>query len=371
MAIEDSTDLASQPEQLSEHRTNQLLDAVSSEAFDTWYQERTFRQNIQNGKPYFNGPSKTKPAKDHTPSKLLQCHRKIFYNALNAPAESERPSGIFWIGSQFEEDIALPFLREAVVSSDEYVTNSLWIEITETTDAGEIRIRGETDPVIVDAEGNPLILTEIKTKQSVDNLTAPDDHHRAQAHAYMKGLSTEYNRPITDTVFLYGSRETLDIKVFHCEFDRSFWQETVVPWLADQTSYRLYGDLPPASPEYSWECNVCDYRERCGKGEKELSSVGPVGLLPLYTDYPREQIVEYLESHPNAKLTPAAASEYPDLAETYGAFNWRCLTCGQEFDWDAVDWNSQLTTPPTCPACKNQETDSPSWLRGPDPANQH
>ena len=251
MAIEDSTDLASQPEQLSEHRTNQLLDAVSSEAFDTWYQERTFRQNIQNGKPYFNGPSKTKPAKDHTPSKLLQCHRKIFYNALNAPAESERPSGIFWIGSQFEEDIALPFLREAVVSSDEYVTNSLWIEITETTDAGKIRIRGETDPVIVDAEGNPLILTEIKTKQSVDNLTAPDDHHRAQAHAYMKGLSTEYNRPITDTVFLYGSRETLDIKVFHCEFDRSFWQETVVPWLADQTSYRLYVDLPPASPEYS------------------------------------------------------------------------------------------------------------------------
>lgn len=347
---------------------DRLINGVSAKTFDDWYRERQHTQNIENGTPYFNGPSRIKPPGHHNPSRLLQCHRKAFYNNLNAPAEEEDPRGIFWVGSNFEEDIALPFLRESVVGADEYVTNSIWIEFTEQTDAGEIQLKGETDPVVVDAEGEPLILTEIKTKKSVENLTSPNRHHKAQAHAYMKGLSEKYDRQIADTLFLYGSRETLDIEVFHVEFDHDFWSETVVGWASKQKSYQQIGELPPADPEYSWECNFCSYRERCGRGEMEFSSVGPTGLLPLYTDYPREKLVEYLEGHPESKLTPALANAHPTLAEEYGAFNWHCTACESAFVWDTIAWDTHSSKPPVCPEC-NEESSS-SWLRGPDPKDQ-
>ena len=61
-------------DELDQHQV--AIESVSNESFNDWYDERQFRQNILEGKPYFNGPSPLKPPERHTPSKLLQCHRK-------------------------------------------------------------------------------------------------------------------------------------------------------------------------------------------------------------------------------------------------------------------------------------------------------
>jgi CRISPR/Cas system-associated exonuclease Cas4 (RecB family) len=324
-----------------------LSEKITEKSFDEWYREREFTQNIREGTPYFNGPSSIKPPEKHSPSRLLQCHRKAFYRRLNAPEESRDPKGIFWIGSRFEEDIALPFLREAVAGRGEYVTNSQWINLTVETDVGDLSLKGETDPVIVDDDAKPLLLTEIKTKRSVDGLESPNPHHRAQAHAYMKGLTKKHDKDVKDTVILYGGRTDLAIQPFHVKFDKSFWEKTVVAWAETQTSYQLNQRLPPADPEYDWECQFCSYKNRCGEGKSHHSDVDSDGLLSGFDGYPREKVIEYLESHPDDKLTPTLAYQYPELVESYGVADWCCSKCDSVIGWQEVNPNTE----PLCPRC--------------------
>ncbi|RQG94326.1 CRISPR-associated protein Cas4 [Natrarchaeobius chitinivorans] len=338
-----------------------LVDEISGKQFRDWYQEREFRKNIENGKPYFNGPPSVPSPRKHSPSQLLQCHRKIAYRQCNAPAEKPDPTGMFWFGSQFEESLVIDFLREAIVNDHEYVSNSLWVDFTAQTDAGTIQIKGETDPVVVDSDGEPLLLTEIKTKQSVDNVHSPNKHHRAQAHAYMKGLSEKHDRKVTEAVVLYGSRKTLDVKVFHIEFDPWFWRNTVLSWAETHTSYRLNEELPPANPEYGWECSFCSFRERCGRGSASYESVGPVGFLPLH-EYPREEVRRHLESHENVKLTPTLSKQHPDLTDKFGVHDWKCERCDATYSHDSVEWNGNLSEPPLCPSCCDHGV--PATLRG-------
>ncbi|WP_336326280.1 CRISPR-associated protein Cas4 [Halovenus sp. HT40] len=347
---------------------SQIIRTISSETFDQWYKKREFRQNIRGGTPYFNGPSQVKSPERHSPSSLLQCHRKTAYNQLNAPAEAGDPTGIFWIGSQFEEKIALPYLQRVVATTDKYVTNSLWVDFTESTDVGEIRIKGETDPVIVNADSEPLLLTEIKTKDSVKNIESPNKHHRAQAHAYMKGLSEKHSRKVTDAIILYGGRTNLDVQTFHVEFDPWFWSKTVVNWAEKHTEYRVHQELPPAEPEYNWECKFCSYRERCGKGDTDYEDIGPTGFLPGVSKYPKEKVVEYLRARDGAKLTPILAAQYPELTEEYQVHDWECQECSAAYPWDAIDWDSSAVDLPRCPECSDSEP--VALLGGPRPADQ-
>lgn len=325
-----------------------ITDRISHRAFSDWYQEKQYKKNIENGTPYFNGPSKVPDPSRHSPSNLLQCHRKTFYKQLNAPEETTDPDGIFWIGSRFEEEIALPYLREAVIGNEEYVTNSLWVDFTVETDVGQVQIKGETDPVIVDQDAEPILLTEIKTKQSVEDVRSPNNHHKAQAHAYMKGLSEKYDHNVTDAMILYGGRTELDVKPFHIEFDPVYWRQTVVEWAETHTNYRLDDRLPPANPEYNWECNFCSFRERCGKGDEDYSDVSD-GLLSGYTGYPRSKVENYLEAHDGEKLTHALAAEYPELASKYDVENWECETCRSTLAWDDILLDDTKTV--HCPNC--------------------
>ena len=350
------------------HSVDDLVGRLNGTCFANWYRDRLFRENVQEGTPYFNGPRPTPSPERHSPSELLQCHRKIVYRKENAPEEQADPTGIFWIGSQFEEEVALPFLREAVADTGTYACNSLWVDFTVDTDAGDLRIKGETDPVIVDAEGEPLLLTEIKTKQSVESVEVPNQHHRAQAHAYMWGLSEKYDRSVTDAVILYGGRTSLDIRCFHVEFDPEFWTDTVLDWATRHTTYRLDGELPPPNPTFQWECEFCSYRERCGQGETSYEDVGSVGLLPGLIEYPRVKLVEYLDAHPEAKLTPELAGQYPELARSDGAYDWICEACGEECPWDGVDWNGVSSGLPDCPRCAAEGI--PASLGGPSPSVQ-
>ncbi|MFC7044618.1 PD-(D/E)XK nuclease family protein [Halobacteriaceae archaeon GCM10025711] len=248
-------------------RIRELVDDISPASFRSWYREREVRTNIREGKPWRNGPSSVPRPPRHYPHQLNQCHRKIHYRRLNTPQETRPPKGLFWFGSCFEEDVVVPYLEDWIVGSDEYIRNSMWVDYTITADDVDIEIRGSTDPVIVDRESDPILLTEVKTKDDVLRVDQPNLHHKAQLHAYLYGLSQAHDDNVTDGLLIYGGRTSFDLRVFHVTFDPWFWRQTVLAWAAAQTTHQRDGDLPPASPEHSWECGVCDYRNRCGKAE--------------------------------------------------------------------------------------------------------
>ena len=356
------------PREQPDSRASVLIDGISASSFDDWYREREFARNIREGKPYFNGPDRVPPPERHSPSQLNQCHRKIYYRQLNAPEEQADPQGIFWTGTNFEEELVVPYL-ESLVGPDEYVRNSMWVDITCETDAGEVRIKGATDPVIVDNESEPLLLTESKTKSSIEHLTEPDTHHRAQAHAYMYGLTEQYDRRVTDTMLIYGSRNSLDLRAFHVPFDPWFWRETVLSWAGEHTQYRLDETLPSDTPAFDWECNFCDFKHRCGQANKTHAvDTDPEGFLPLFDGYPRTKIVDYLDANPGAKLTPTLARRYPSLAESYGVYEWHCEVCRTDYSVESTDWDGDIDDPPQCDSCADQQVFAS--LAGPAPEAQ-
>jgi CRISPR-associated exonuclease Cas4 len=172
-------------------RSNKLLESITAERFDQWYQNREFRQNIRDGKPYFNGASSVPRPERHSPNKLLQCHRKIRYRQENAPEEQDDAEGILWTGRRIEEDIVLPFLQDIINTDQTYVRNSMWIDFNVEMDGIKLRFKGVTDPVLVDKESKPVLPTEVKTTSSLEYKQSPNRHHRAQFHAYLAGLSKE------------------------------------------------------------------------------------------------------------------------------------------------------------------------------------
>ncbi|MDR5672023.1 PD-(D/E)XK nuclease family protein [Halalkaliarchaeum sp. AArc-GB] len=353
---------------VSDTSLTDLVATISETKFSEWYDERQIEQNILDGKPYFNGPSQAKPPGKHSPSQLLQCHRKATYTRQNAPREGTSPDGIFWIGSTFEEEIIVPYLQD-VVPDGLYVQNSLWIDSTVTVGDSEIRVRGSTDPAIVTADGTPILVTEIKTTTNVERMSAPKPHHKAQLHAYLHALDEDYAHDITNGVLLYGSRETLDLEVFNVAFDVEFW-ERVVSWMAKQTDYEENSELPPASPERDWECSYCSFKHRCGEADTPYQDINIDGLLPVFDGYDRDALEEYLDAHADAdaRLTPTLAHVYPELATEYGAYDWSCPRCGETYAWDAVDWDCDTSDPPFCPECANNG--ELLTLSGPDPDTQ-
>lgn len=326
-----------------------LQNKIGQEAFERWYRERQFAENIRKGQHYFNGPSGVQDIRRKSPSKLLQCKRKAYYRELSAPGESSKPTGIFWTGSKIEEEIIQPYLEEAVAGDDEYVANSIWIDFLISTDAGKVRIKGSTDPVVVDEKFEPILLFEVKSQRRVENIDQPKRHHVAQAHAYLRGLQEKSNPDLREVVIIYVGRTHFDFRSFNVKFDSEFWEE-VKTWIADVTAYRLEEELPPADPEFNWECEYCDYRNRCGKGPSQYANLDAQGFVPGVADYPREKVIEHLETYPDEKLTPTLAEKFPELANNYGVFGWHCPICDSQITLNAVPNDGE----PLCPQCAEE-----------------
>jgi CRISPR/Cas system-associated exonuclease Cas4 (RecB family) len=343
-------------------RRKRIVDAISNTSFNAWYQEEQFTENILEGRPYFNGASPPPDAAKHSPSKLLQCHRRVRYYAENAPQEGDPPQGLFWVGSKFEEEIVVPYFLDTVATESTYVRNSMWIDTT-LGETPEVRVKGVTDPVIVDADGDPVLVTEIKTTSSLEYLDGPKAHHKAQLHAYLYALDETYDRSVTDGVLLYGGRDTLDIRAFHIPFDNQFWHDTVVPWMQTQTQHRRRDELPPADPVFDWECDMCPFKNRCGQTDAPYSDSGFSGLLPGFDDYRKQQLVEYFDAYPDAKLTPTLAEDFPELAEEQGVYEWMCRSCSTTYSWCEVDEESD---PPLCDECAADGELSTLVVPGPD-----
>jgi CRISPR-associated exonuclease Cas4 len=355
------------PSEENQTRANLIADLLVDADFEDWYKRYQFAENIRNDQPYFNGPSKLKSPGKFSASELLKCHRKIYYKHLNAPEETADPKGIFYFGNKFEEELAERFIIDAVTEPDTYLRNSIWTQLDIDTDIGTIKVNGSTDPTVADENGEPILLTEIKTSSSIEYRSEPQERHLAQAHVYMQGLSEKFESEIRDAIFLYADRESLQAKTFHVEFDQEFWEDRVVEWMRKNTYYRLFEPLPPAEPEEEWECDYCAYQNRCGQTSERYEDEAASGLLPLYTEYPRDKVVEYVESHAGAKLTPSLAHKYPELADQYDVFDWQCSNCDTHLNWDAISWDGDEA--PRCPLC--EAGDESGTLSGPAPAEQH
>lgn len=349
-------------------RVGRLLTGLNGEGFQQWYWSRESARNSGQATARANKSSTVVPSEQHAPSRLLQCHRKALYQVYGTPEETQQPAGIFWFSTHLETELVVPFLR-AHTNSDVYIQNSIWVDYTPSTAHGSLRIRGRTDPVLVDTAGHPLVLTEVKTTASVDALDTPRPRHVAQAHAYMEGLSEQMERDVRDALLLYFDRETLDVRTFTVEFDEHFWENRVLPWAAQNSAYRRRDELPPARPEFDWECEYCSFRQRCGRGDSPFADTGPQGLLPLFDGYPRERVRDYLETLEDAMLTPTLAHAFPDLVDRYGVLDWQCQRCSETYKYDAVKWDGDTENPPLCEACCRDGVPAP--LSGPPPADQH
>jgi CRISPR/Cas system-associated exonuclease Cas4 (RecB family) len=340
-------------------RIGTLIEAITGDAFSEWYQDWQVKQHMRDGQPWQHTPASVTPPERHSPSQLLKCQRKAYYSAQNAPQEDEDPSGIFWAGTRIEEDIVMPFLETIADQVEEpaYVQNSMWIDYGLETKVGPLQVRGATDPVLCTRDGTPLLPTEIKTKESLEGFDrespSPSRHHRAQLHAYLRGFQAdeEVSHPVETGLIIYVSRKQHDLLPIRVEFDAEFFQETVVKWAAEQTTYRLEESLPPAEPEASWECGYCSYRERCGVGEVPYEDTPAQEFLPGVV-YPQRQVDRAIRAEGGAAaLTPTLAHEYPELAAEYDVLEWRCPVCSSTYAYETVEWNGRVEAPPPCPKC--------------------
>jgi hypothetical protein len=185
----------------------------------------------------------------------------------------------------------------------------------------------------------------------------------------MEGLSREWETEVRDGLVIYGDRTDLRIKAFHVNFDQKQWDDLVIGWAETHTDYRLNEELPPADPIFGWECQFCSFSHRCGQADSaQFADIEADGLLPLFSQYPREKVVAYLKAHDGAKLTPTLAHQYPELTEEYEVHQWHCVVCNRCYDYLDVEWDGKVTEPPLCPNCISSETPVP--LHEPNPDQQ-
>ncbi len=386
-----------------------VRDRLTEDTFHDWHKIQERERNEAEGYgDTRNDPSHTPAPEDHSPSQMLSCHRMVYYDAHNTPREDDLPYGIFKFGHDFEEYVE-QFLSDEITPLGTTIRNVVEVDY----EIGDVRVTGTTDPVLFSADGKPLALFEVKTSKNVyfTRKNGAKRRHRAQAHAYAKGLQKQYNLQSPPPIFfIYGGREDLDIVLLEEEFDHDFWENTVIDWAEENTEFRQQDELPPkVDPDgpLSYMCGYCDYAERCGNYEPDSESpegdnyvedvddywwddtiatefqntvddMPEVGFLPL-KKYPEDAVVAHLATYPDVELTPTLAVQYPSLVDdgqepperlehVYGVApqrsvsDWVCEKCMQSFEFGQFDWDGDFDNLPTCPDCPD---DPP--LRGKKP----
>ena len=351
---------------MSERDPSAVADRITPSAFDAWYTKRRRRENARLGKFHRNVPTGPPPEDVVFPSSLLCCHRKQYYREHDAPAERRPPHGHFWVGSNVETEVVLPFLEAAVTETTEYVRNSRGLAAPGETGTDEVRHSGSTDPMLPTSEGRILLPTEVKTVADVGSTSLPREHHRAQLHAYLHGLSASTGESIDAGLIIYLGKSDFSLAPFFETFDEAFWTDRVVPWMEAHRAYRTASGIPPATPEQAWECDRCEFRHRCGKTDGPVSDAGPAGFVPTVR-YPRSE-VEYLRRDPDVALTPTVAGAYPDLAAGTDVREWACPACGTRVEFGTTDWDGDPENRPVCPSCTSAGEYVP--LAGTPPSRQ-
>lgn len=410
-------------------RIERYREEITGRKFESWHRNFEARRNLEEGYGQSrNNPSSAPDDNSHSPSSLLQCHRKIYYRTKNAPREYPMPHGVFIMGHFIEEEVIEPWLREQVIADDEFIGNAGHVDFTEEAEGGQtLRFSGSHDPTITDVQGHTLALTEVKSTGSdahwIDKIK---DHHKAQAHAYMKGLK-EKDDPLTEyppAFVIYVQKESLEVFPFALEFDQEFWDDVVMSWAEQNSGYRANDILPDAKPymgqdddhtkSTTFECDYCDYRNRCGnyehrdkkhKYDDTLPTNGSGVVTATFQDhdakgflpqklYPEDAVVSHLLAFDEVKLTPTLAANYPEMVENpspklksriadrneeevmkmkFGAIpkrdvhDWVCPDCDATYDFNEFDWwEGEVGNMPYCDECQDNH-DKYVNLRGPLP----
>jgi len=337
-----------------------LDDALTSAGFETWWQHRSEDTQGQT-EPQPDSPTHGKAV---SPSDLLSCHRRTYYAAQDAPQEEPVPHGTFEAGSQFET-IVDSFIR-AVAPAECFVTNpvSVQFEVEVVGEGTGLSVSGSTDSVVFTARGDPMLLTEVKQTSGLNYVKddGPHTRHRAQAHAYAKGLQRKANLSSPPPIcYAYGDRHTFELYPVFEEFDSPFWKETVVPWIIRNAELQAEDELPPpVADDRRYMCQYCSFSRRCTHPEpgpepirvdtlvENLSAdsqespydastevIGDTdfwwdsdidprvirqappspaqGFLPCHR-YSESAVLSHLIAHPSVSLTPTVATQYPFLA---------------------------------------------------------
>lgn len=334
-------------EQFETNSMSSIRTTLTQQQFADFHQKKERERNAEEGyDDTRNDPAHMAADEDHSPSNILNCHRMSYYKSRNAPREDALPFGIFKFGHDFEAYVQT-FIEDEVAPEDSEVRNVEQIDFT----VDGLHFTGSTDPVIFNADGVPTALFEVKSTGSLYHVKdkGVNERHKAQAHAYAKGLARKYNRESPPPIFfIYGDRETLEVAMIEIEFDPEFWEDEVMEWAHTDTEYRRQDELPPTiddpeSTDNHYMCGYCDYAERCGNYTPESVSphsdeythpgeideywwndtiatsiqnttdkLGPKGFLPL-TQYPEATVISQLVTYPETCLTPTLAHQYPAL----------------------------------------------------------
>jgi len=137
---------------------------------------------------------------------------------------------------------------------------------------------GRADAVI-SIESN-LYVVEIKSSGDFKfrKLTSPEDAHKKQVQLYMHYFKIPYG------IVIYENKNTQAMKEFEEKYDPKLCKKIISEF--EELKYQIENEIMPPIPldlkekrdaaevgegGFPWECEYCDFKEECGKIEKNKS----------------------------------------------------------------------------------------------------
>lgn len=352
--------------QTPEDLTNKLT-AEGTESFNEYW-----RNNTETITATDIETATKRPFGEFAGNELGQCQRRWMYEWTGAPVEEKLPYGIFETNTRIRERVIVDWLSDTVdagtVTEPEEITVS--ISPTENTPAtseteqtatipepsGDRTTNGDS-PYTVTVQSGPLIRNEsddvtiatlVKTTGNIERTTGIKYRHLLELNTLLHGLGIE------NGLVIYVDRHTLVNPRIYSTTYSSEAIDDVREWTTETAQFVVDEKLPPAEPPENWMCSYCPYEKRCGVNDSKYGGLSTVGFVAGLNAYSRQTIESHLETHPDAKLTPTLAIDYPDLADTHDVDNWYCLECEQSYehtDSEFETFNYPNTMTPECPEC--------------------
>lgn len=241
--------------------------------------ETAFLNDLKRSIELTDEKNRRKPSQSYKPSSM-NCIRNMYYQIIGAEPDKENSSytlvGICNSGSDIHERIqqAVSTMKSNAIDC-EYVDIEKFINSRELKDVRVVAKSGmETklfhsglnmsfmcDGII--RYGGKYYIMELKTETSnkffMRKEVDPKHYNQATAYSIAFGLN--------DVIFVYISRDTLDMKSFMFHATDEMKQELTAR-IMECDNYVKSGKVPPKPVEEGPKlCNYCSYKTLCRKGE--------------------------------------------------------------------------------------------------------
>lgn len=192
---------------------------------------------------------------------MWQCYRKGFYKATR-DVDPDLPLGLFKMAEHAEQEIYEALCEEY---GSHFVLNSIPVKREVPTEYSPLSIVGQTDPVIIGYNLEPIRLYEVKSSESYstrhgDSGSARNTHkHQSSFYAGELGIDEVLiPRPARSNLLEMPEPDfsipPADIAELH--------QETI-DYFKALHAFVEEGDLPPPEPFGDKECEWCDFKHIC------------------------------------------------------------------------------------------------------------